>query len=304
MIERNKFRALQGDTDEDGGYWHYHGPTSKYNEEYRGFIREGYGICTWPGFKYRGLWEDDFPRGWGITTFSDGTTFEGVCDMNMMDGPGTLFMRDGVRCFVGEWYPRAVAMPKKGAMMEANGDVFYAKNEERKFSFYTEESMDVASDCERAWATALKADSGLERTLVGRVVEGGGPMPSSDVRAVRVELADGGTYLGPMRGLSFCSVGVRTDARGGAWRIKHVSEHDEFEDKDWVCMPYTEDEVNEDWTNHDWDNHGQSTFAEGQEPDAKEVHHPERIAMCFAYTFKFSNVLTYCSFFRAAAEAV
>jgi hypothetical protein len=297
MIKRNRYLALEGD-DERDGHWYYHGEAVKY-DEFETF-REGYGTCTWAGFEYRGAWEGNIPDGWGITTFSDGTTFEGVCEVTMMDRPGTLFMSDGVRCFVGKWYPYEVAMPKEGAMMEANGDVFYAKNEERKFRFYTDESMDVASDCERAWATALKADSGLERTLVGRVVEGGGPMPSGEVRAVRVELADGGTYLGPMRGLSFCSVGVRTDARGGAWRIKHVSEHDRFEDKDWVCMPYTEDEVDCE----DWDNHGQSTFAEGQEPDAKEVHHPERIAICFAYTFKFSNFLTYCSFFRAAAEAV
>ena len=303
MIKHNRYLALEGD-DDDYGKWHYYGEAKEF-PDYDGniILRHGYGTCTWSwtGFAYRGEWEYGSPNGWGVTTFSDGAVFQGAWWSDIPMGlPGTLYMSDGVRCFVGTWYDTAI--PKKGAMMEANGDVFYARNEEveeRRFRFYTDRCGDL--DCETAWATALKADSGLERTLVGRVVEGGGPMPSGEVRAVRVELADGGTYLGPMRGLSFCSVGVRTDARGGAWRVKHFSEHDEFEDKDWVCMPYTEDEVDEDYDGY---NHGQSTFAEGQEPDAKEVHHPERIAMCFAYTFKFSNVLTYCSFFRAAAEAV
>jgi hypothetical protein len=42
-----------------------------------------------------------------------------------------------------------------------------------------------------------------------------------------------------MRGLAFCGDGVLTDAGGAAWRVKHAD--------------------------------GGKTFAEGQEPDAKEV---------------------------------
>ena len=91
------------------------------------------------------------------------------------------------------------------------------------------------------WATAAK-----ERTLAGRVVEGDPPAPGG-ARAVRMELAGGGAYAGAMRGLAYCG-GVLADAGGAAWRVKHAD--------------------------------GGRTFAEGQEPDAKEVL-PERTLFSF-----------------------
>jgi hypothetical protein len=55
----------------------------------------------------------------------------------------------------------------------------------------------------------------------------------------RVELAGGGAYAGAMRGLAYCGDGVLTDAGGKEWRVTHAD--------------------------------GGRTFAEGQEPVAKEV---------------------------------
>jgi hypothetical protein len=78
-----------------------------------------------------------------------------------------------------------------------------------------------------------------KRTLAGWVVQGGSPAPGGRVRAVRVELAGGGSYIGGMRGLAFCGDGLLTDAGGAVWRVKHAA--------------------------------GGKTFAEGQEPVAKEV---------------------------------
>ena len=109
-------------------------------------------------------------------------------------------------------------------MMEASGDVFLAS-----FDGRTELRFDGGN-----WATAA-----TERTLAGRVVEGGPPAPGGGARAVRVELAGGGAYAGAMRGLAYCGDGVLTDAGGAAWRVTHAD--------------------------------GGRTFAEGQEPVAKEV---------------------------------
>jgi hypothetical protein len=189
-------------------------------------------------------------------------------------------------------------------MMEANGDVYYFENNNSVRLFYMESMernsretttprlsrLDGSIDGETAWAMAVRAmtdeDSplfaGLERQLVGRVVVGGAPMPGCGVRAVRVELADGGTYVGPMRGLSYWSFGVMTDALGGAW-----SANSDKDSKYWDMM------------GEDYD---LMTFAD---PDmiGEEKKVPETLAVLFSVHGFPSSDSESLPFIRAAAEA-
>ena len=170
-----------------------------------------------------------------------------------MNNRATLWLRDGARCFEGYWL--SLGIPMNGSMMEANGNVYYVENPDCVRLFYMEKGedssesedtsdssesedthtgdriLDGSIDGETAWASAVRAMtdkdspqfSSLERELMGRVVVGGAPVPGGAgvVRAVHIELADGGTYVGPMCGLAYFSVGVMTDALGGAWRVKN-----------------------------------------------------------------------------------
>ena len=266
-------------------------------------MMHGYGTCVWePGARYDGCWAHGDRHGWGMMMYPDGTVVAGRWMYDELRWRSTLWLRDGKRCFVGDW--NSVRVPVKGAMMEANGDVYYAENKDKLPIFHMEKGdcddtlrLDGYMDCETAWELAVY--SGLERKLVGRVVEGGAPVPDGGggMRAARVELADGGTYIGPMRGLSYCSVGVMTDARGGAWRVisSESTELVSWFEKSlfWMIHAELESEVEADQP--------ECTFAEGQEPVAKEVLLPEPLARWFSiHVFPSADSLP---FTRAAAQA-
>ena len=211
--------------------------------------RHGYGICIWDeaGARYEGCWKCDGRSGLGLMIYPDGTVLEGEWNGGYLMN-ATLWLRDGARCFEGDWLSPNI--PLNGSMMDSNGNVYYVENPDGVRLFYLEKGeetskseevidysfrsvriLDGSIDGETAWASAVRAMtdkdspqfSSLERELMGRVVVGGAPVPGGAgvVRAVHIELADGGTYVGPMCGLAYFSVGMMTDALGGAWRVKN-----------------------------------------------------------------------------------
>ena len=247
--------------------YNYLGESKGYN------MRHGRGTCIWGngrrlnGAVYEGQWRRGECIGLGTMTYPDGTRYQGLWEKYGWTGQGTLWMSDGERCIEAQWLK--CGYPLKGAMMYADGDVFRVEFN-RKLLFNGRTWVE-ASDMEPAPASPPPGTrmysrrdfhrhavldkhfsegpaATTKRTLAGRVVEGGAPAPGGRVRAVRVALADGGSYIGAMRGLSFCCSGVLTDAGGKAWRVKHA--------------------------------HGGRTFAEGQEPVEKEVP-PERMPLSF-----------------------
>jgi len=246
------------------GFYDYHGES---NLDRYTYVRHGRGTCIWgSGALYEGQWRKDKCRGLGTMTYPDGTRYQGMWGKYGWTGRGTLWMSDGKRCFEALWVKCGFAL--LGAMMEANGDVFYIEfNRKLLFNDITwarakdmrplrvknisgpvlhsrrgffHGMLDEHFSAREAVTTKL--------TLAGRVVEGGPPVPGGGVRAVRVELAGGGSYIGAMRGLAFCGDGVLTDAGGAVWCVKHAD--------------------------------GGRTFAEGQEPDAKKVL-PDRTLLSF-----------------------
>jgi len=251
-------------------FYDYHGES---NDDYHTHVRHGRGTCIWAsGARYEGQWREGKCLGLGAMTYPDGTLYEGLWEQYGWKGRGTLWMSDGNRCFEGLWVKCGFAL--SGAMMEANGDVFYMEfNRKLLFNDSTwasaKEMEPSPASRRRAWPGSgprMYSRRGFYRsevldkhfsagpavttkqTLAGRVVEGGPPAPGGRERAVRVELAGGGSYIGAMRGLAFCGDGLLTDAGGAVWRVKHAD--------------------------------GGMTFAEGQEPDSKEVP-PERTPLSF-----------------------
>jgi hypothetical protein len=244
--------------------------------------RHGYGICIWDeaGARYEGCWYCDGRSGLGLMIYPDGTVVEGQwAGGDLRHNQATLWLRDGARCFEGYW--QSIGIPFNGSMMEANGDVYYAENSDHDCVrlFYMEKGedssesedtsdssesedthgdriLDGSIDGETAWASAVRAMtdkdspqfSSLDRELMGRVVVGGAPVPGGAgvVRAVHIELADGGTYVGPMCGLAYFSVGVMTDALGGAWRVKN--KRCDWDDQ---SRKTSEKFLNGDWCNPD-----------------------------------------------------
>jgi len=274
--------------------------------EYRCHYRVGWGTCIWKsvGARYDGWWSDHVRDGWGLMMYPDGTVIEGDwVNGDLSDTSAIMWLRDGSRCIVGSW--KSTGIPESGAMMEANGDVYYFENNNSVRLFYMESMernsrgtttprlsrLDGSIDGETAWAMAVRAmtdeDSpqfaGLVRQLVGRVVVGGAPMPGCGVRAVRVELADGGTYVGPMRGLSYWSFGVMTDALGGAW----ITNSDK-DSKDW-------DKMGEDY--------GRMNIADPDMIGRTEKKVPETLAVLFSVHGFPSSDSESLPFIRAAAEA-
>ena len=234
-------------------------------------MRHGRGTCIWGngrrlnGAMYQGQWRDGECIGLGTMTYPDGTLYQGLWEKYGWTGQGTLWI-DGERCIQAVWVK--CGYPLNGTMMEANGEVYLVEFN-RKLVF-NGRTWDEASDMTPAPASpsgprmsgrrsffrrevldkqfSMGPAATTKRQLAGRVVEGGPPAPGGRVRAVRVELVGGGSYIGAMRGLSFCCRGVLTDAGGAAWRVEHAD--------------------------------GGSTFAEGQTPLKKEVP-PERMPLSF-----------------------
>ena len=93
-------------------------------------MMHGYGTCVWePGARYDGCWAHGDRHGWGMMMYPDGTVVAGRWMYDELRWRSTLWLRDGKRCFVGDW--NSVRVPVKGAMMEANGDVYYAENKDK-----------------------------------------------------------------------------------------------------------------------------------------------------------------------------
>ena len=308
--ERPAVCRWKGD-DDFGGPFVYVGDTlrdvSPYSDsdasdaEDRSNRRIGCGTCIWEsaGAQYDGWWWNA-RHGWGLMMYQDGTVIEGLWkDGDLSETSAIMWLRDGSRCIVGSW--KSTGIPIRGAMMEANGDVYYFKNNNLVLLFYMETATSYlprlnrpgrerSIDGETAWAMAVRAMtdedsplySGLERQLVGRVVVGGAPMPGGAgvVRAVHIELADGGTYVGPMRGLSYWSVGVMTDALGGAWRLDSGAKYSKSEEEDY----------------------DQRTFAEPDLIIGREAKKVLETVLFSVHGFPSSNSES-LSFIRAAAEA-
>lgn len=248
------------------GDFKYHGEVLPGTE-----TRHGRGKCAWvlrtgmnsggETTRYEGSWKNNRMSGLGTITLRNGVRYE--CewrDGDLAGGRCTLWMRDGARCFEGSTKGFCYAngcFPERGAMMEANGDVFYVQFD-RWMVLCEGVPIGSAMDLEEVgvghpskyelyrngtWeAVATRAKT---RKLAGRVVTGGTPVPGRGVRAACVELSGGGTYWGAMRGLAFCGEGVLVDAGGAAWRVRHADAGE--------------------------------TFAEGQTPAIKEVRQPPAV---------------------------